>query len=365
MMVFRMALSILSLAWLAAVQLRAWAYRAGILRRRALQGTVLSVGNLTTGGTGKTPMVLWLMERLAAEHKEAAVLTRGYRGFLQGCKSLLSGAIFSAADAPDRLPDEVNLLARRLGNRQPSVPAAWFGVGSDRCALGRELEQRGVRWFVLDDGFQHLRLTRDADIVLVDAKNPFNNGMLLPAGRLREPITALRRAGVVVITRSDSAPALEALIARRTSAPMFYAQTRLDGIFPADAPGEAPSAAPGDELPVTKSQHERLFAFCGIGNSRAFFDDAGRWGLNLCGELRFPDHHRYSSADANTIEDRALAAQATALLCTEKDICNLDAAAFGRIPLYYARISLHLPEAEKFWRAVLDAVERRRKGVAK
>jgi len=345
----------LSLLWLAAVKLRAGAYRMGILRQCTLQGTVVSVGNLTTGGTGKTPMVLWLMERLTAENKEAAVLTRGYGGFLQGGKLPRNGMIFSGADAPEGLPDEVNLLARRLGNREPPATTAWFGVGSNRCALGRELDRRGIRWFVLDDGFQHLQLSRDADIVMVDALIPFGSD-LLPAGRLREPITALRRADVVVITRTDSAPALEALIARRTSAPIFYAQMRLDGIYRADAPDEILSPA--------ASEQERMFAFCGIGNPGAFFSNARSWGLNLCGELRYRDHHRYSSADAKNIQDRALEAQATSLLCTEKDACNLNMAAFTRLPLYYVRISLHLPEAEDFWRVVLDAAKRRRASMA-
>src|SRR5271170_3223203 len=184
---------------------RAALYRRGVFRSRRLKGVVISVGNLTVGGTGKTPMVLWLAERLAAEGHRPAILTRGYRGAGQSDASGLPTS------------DEVALLRERLGAR------AQLGVGKDRYASGRTLERHGASWFILDDGFQHLALGRDADIVLIDATDPFGGGQLLPAGRLREPRTALARADVVVITRSEHAPALETVVGRFTDAPIFYA----------------------------------------------------------------------------------------------------------------------------------------------
>src|SRR5262249_23548352 len=175
----------------AVVRLRALLYRWKILRTRRLRGTVISVGNLTVGGTGKTPMVLWTAERMASEGKRAAILTRGYRGGNQ-------------ADARG-LPrsDEVALLHERLGGR------AQLGVGKDRYAAGQALERHGAEWFILDDGFQHLALGRDANIVLIDATNPFGGGRLLPAGGLPEPKAAPRRGGGGVITRSGTAPAVQ------------------------------------------------------------------------------------------------------------------------------------------------------------
>jgi len=169
----------LTLPYGAGVHLRARAYRKGILRQRRLGGMVISVGNLTTGGTGKTPMVIWIAQRLLVEGKSTGILTRGYRG--EGNASALTS-------------DEVRLMQARLGDRVA------FGVGADRFAGGSELAKRGVESFVLDDGFQHLQLARDADIVLIDAMNPFGGGHLLPAGRLREPPSALSRADIVVIT---------------------------------------------------------------------------------------------------------------------------------------------------------------------
>jgi tetraacyldisaccharide 4'-kinase len=314
-----------------AARLRAGLYRGGILARKRLSGTVLSVGNLTVGGTGKTPMVLWLAERLVAEGQRPAILTRGYRG----------GTARGGGGVP--AADEVALLRLRLGAR------AQLGVGKDRYASGRTLERHGAKWFILDDGFQHLALERDADIVLLDASDPFGGGKLLPAGRLREPISALARAGIVVVTRSEHAPAVEAMVQRYTRAPIFYAQTELRAVL------RAPALAV--EWPFPERSAVRVLAFCGIGNPQAFFDDLRRWGFAVAGERPFGDHHRYSSAEVAALERAAASAGAEAMICTEKDVFNLRDAAPGRLPVYACRIGLAIPDAQGFWNAVLAAAK--------
>ncbi len=346
-----------SVAWLAVVKLRALGYRSGIFRRGRLKGIAISVGNLTAGGTGKTPMVLWLMERLAADGVRTGVLTRGYAGFMRGKKKTECDIVLSAENSPAGLPDEVSLMMQRLQRRPAAGPAAWFGVGADRERLGRELERRGVEYFVLDDGFQHLQLARDVDIVLIDAENPFGNGLLLPAGRLREPRSALKRADIVVVTRSDNAPALESMIRRHTTAPIFHAAVSLDAIRRASAARE--------ELPPDKYSAQKCFVFCGIGNPRAFFTDAKRWGLPLCGEHSFPDHHRYSQSEFDALDAEAVRAGATALLCTEKDACNLRGVVFRQLQVFYAEISMQFPNADEFWRIVVDIAKRSRAGAAR
>src|ERR1700730_14414161 len=197
------------------MRLRFWSYTHGVFKTHRLSGTVVSVGNLTVGGTGKTPMVLWIAERFAQEGKQTAILTRGYRGI--------------ADEVEQGLPqsDEVALLRERLAGKVK------IGVGPDRFKNGEVLARHGAEWFVLDDGLQHLKLSRDADVVLVDAADPFGGGMVLPAGRLREPASALRRADIVVITRSVQAPspAIEAIIRRHTSSPIFYASARLENVL--------------------------------------------------------------------------------------------------------------------------------------
>jgi len=334
----------LSLPYGAAAHLRARAYRKGILKARHLDGTVISVGNLTTGGTGKTPMVLWIAERLLAEGKNVGILTRGYRGEEIAPAHGNNSAAAVATNAIVTTSDEVRLLQSRLGNR------VQFGVGANRYEQGRELAKHGVNWFVLDDGFQHLQLARDVDIVLIDATNPFSGGRLLPAGHLREPRSALARADIIVITRSTHAPAIESAIRRDSAAPIFYARPQLDGIpnFNADKPGDAiaPAVAP-EALP-------KLFAFCGIGNPAAFLADLRTWGLDIVGHKFFPDHHRYTAKDAQEILQQASATAASALICTEKDLYNLHKMNVHKLPLFYCSISMQIDNSDDFWRTVLS-----------
>jgi len=319
----------LTLPYGAAAQLRARLYRTGLLRQRRLAGIVISVGNLTTGGTGKTPMVLWIAERLLAEGKLPGILMRGYRG-----ETGPSGAT----------SDEVRLLEARLGRR------VQFGVGPDRFARGREVAAKGVDWFVLDDGFQHLQLARDVDIVLIDATNPFGGGLLLPAGRLREPRSALARADLIVITRSDHAPAVEAVIRRDSDAPIFYAAPHLESVrlFRREYPGEERGDA----------HSRKFFAFSGIGNPVVFPVDLREWGLDPVGYKIFPDHHRYTQQDLSTITAEARAAGADALMCTEKDIFNLAGVSLEGLDLYYCRIHFHMAQETEFWRDVLATAAR-------
>jgi tetraacyldisaccharide 4'-kinase len=328
----------------AAARVRAWCYRQGLLRQQRLPGVVLSVGNLTVGGTGKTPMVLWLAEQLLAEGKRVGILTRGYRAV-----PVIEGE-GDAARAVER-SDEVQMLLGRLGDR------VIFGVGANRYGTGRVLARRGVEWFLLDDGFQHLPLARDADIVLIDGSDPFGGGHLLPAGRLREPQRALGRADVVVITRTEKAPEVETVVRRHSPAPIFYAQTGLDGVFEINGTVAGPPA-PG-------AREKRLFAFCAIGNPHAFFADLHRWGFSIAGRVSYRDHHPYSPRDVAEIERRAAESGAEGLITTEKDLFHLPRAQFHALPVFFCRISLRIAEEERLWGAILAAVERRRRKPAR
>jgi tetraacyldisaccharide 4'-kinase len=324
----------LSVPYGAVAHLRARAYRKGILKQRRLEGVVISVGNLTAGGTGKTPMVLWIAERLLAEGKSVGILTRGYRG-----KKIAPGADESVGD--DSTSDEVQLLKSRLGDRVA------FGVGADRFECGQELERRGVKWFVLDDGFQHLALARDVDIVLIDATNPFGGGHVLPAGRLREPRTALSRADIIVITRSHHAPAVEAAIQRDSDAPIFYARPELDAV----------SAPFHPHLTEQDARQRRLFAFCGIGNPSAFVADLRDWGFQIVGYRFFPDHHRYSAGDIHAIEREAKAVGAEGVICTEKDSFNYTGV-WRSMDLWVCAISMQVDRQDDFWRTLMEMAER-------
>lgn len=325
----------LSAVYGAAAHFRARAYRTGLKNQHRLDGIVISVGNLTTGGTGKTPMVAWIADRLVREGKSTGILTRGYRGD-------------SRAGREDS-SDEVKLLRARLGERVA------IGVGADRFANGRELARQGVEWFVLDDGFQHLQIARDVDIVLIDASNPFGGGHLLPAGRLREPKAALRRASVIVITRSAHAPAVEAAVRRESAAQIFYAHMHLEAIC-RFADGQIGSA-------ISPAGVGKAFAFCGIGNPAAFLWDLRAWGIQLAGHKVFRDHHRISNSDSEQITREAKAADARALICTEKDLYNLQGVHRFEMPLFYCRISVTIDRADEFWDYVMMIANARRSGL--
>ena len=352
--VLRAALAPLSPLYGAAATLRAAAYRRGILRSRRLPATVISVGNLTVGGTGKTPFVSWLAECLLRDGKDAAILSRGYRGFGRG--SAKAGAATGPAAA-----DEPRLLFARLGGRVP------IAEGSDRYAAAKPLLARGVEWFVMDDGFQHLQLERDVNVVLIDSTDPFGGG-LLPAGRAREPRSALRRADILVITRAVRTPGLEAALRRHSDAPIFYATTVWDELLPISIPTAANAARAAAHPPAATNGQPRYFAFCGIGNPDAFFSDLRRWSGQLrgtvIGEMSFPDHHQYSVDDLSAVERAARESGGTALVCTEKDARNLPLPLAAALPLFACRIRLVPADQEAVYRAILQVAARRRGAAA-
>ena len=326
--VLRRVLLPFSLAYGAIAQARVSLYGSGIVAQRRLSGIVVSIGNLSVGGTGKTPMVIWLAEKLAATGKRLGILTRGYKG-------------------GRRESDEVALMRARLGNDIP------IGVGADRYSRGLELARSGVEWFILDDGFQHLRLARDADIVLVDGTVPLESGLLLPAGSLRERPAALGRADVLVVTRTRRAPEIEAEVRKNSQAPIFYAWPRLVGCCRLDA-GETAT-----QQPVTGP----VYAFCGLGNPGAFFTDLERWRFTLAGRAVFPDHHAYSRADVERLEARAQRARAAALVTTEKDAMNLRGLKLSGLPAYFCRMDLEIQDAARFLETV-ESIALRRRGRA-
>jgi tetraacyldisaccharide 4'-kinase len=336
------------LSWIYAdiVRRRAKLFRDEPHRSRRLDAIVLSVGNITVGGTGKTPMVLWLAERLAHMNVPVGILSRGYKGGVRVDRNTQDDVEAQSPGVHFAWSDEVALLSRRLGFK------ARFGVGPERWAEGRMLTSLGIQWIILDDGFQHMQLHRDADIVLIDAMDPFGSNRLLPAGRLREPLEALGRADVLVITRTDSAPELAARLRKYSTAPIFYAKSELEEIRPLE----------NSNVTCGKAEWlgKRVFAFCGIGNPNAFFRDVEHWGMQLVGRRAFRDHHRFTQVNARRIERAALAAGAEALICTEKDSHNLGKLRFDRLPIFSCDVSVRVPEGDAFWQAIRDAIERNR-----
>ncbi len=331
-------LGIPALAYGGAVRLRNRFYdRQALVRRAPI--AVVSVGNLTVGGTGKTPLVAWLVRSLEAQGRRPAVVSRGYGGDAgRGPRIVSSGD--GPRMGPDRCGDEPFLLARSL----PGVPVI---VGADRLAGAIVASEIGADVVVLDDGFQHRRLARAFDLVLVDASNPFGNYRLLPAGILREPIAGVSRADAVLITRSrpgESLMVIERVVRRfNPRAPILRAAHRRVGFV--DREGKAVS------IP------RRVVAFCGIGSPATFADDLEREGLDLVALRVFGDHHRYSDDDLRGLSDAARNVGAV-LVTTEKDMARLsgDRPLALEVPLAALRIEAEVHDADALRNLVRSAL---------
>jgi tetraacyldisaccharide 4'-kinase len=293
----RAALALAEPAYASAAARRNRRFDDGTREIKRLPRPVISVGNLTTGGTGKTPAVQWLVRELQARGHKPGVLLRGYG---------------KSADAV--ASDEEALLRESL--RVPVVADAdRFHGGTAMLAASPE-----VSVIVLDDGFQHRRLARDVDIVLIDATNPFGFDHVLPRGLLREPVAGIARADLVLLTRSNQVE----------PASITQIETRIREYQPAARiirTTHAPAAfcIGDDRLPIDALRGARVFAVSGIGNPAAFEHSLSDAGLNVVGTRRFGDHHVYRDADVAAVVAEAQAAHATHVLTTEKDWVKLAA----------------------------------------
>jgi len=333
-------LSVAALGYGTLIRLRSLLYRVGILRTRRLPCRVVSVGNLTLGGTGKTPMVELLARELEAAGLRVAILSRGYR-------RSRGPAIQAVSDGhrlllgPEEAGDEPYLLASRL----PGVPVV---VGAHRYRAGAwTLERFRPEVLLLDDGFQHRTLAKDAEILLVSADEPWGRGGLFPRGTLREPMAAAARAHLFALTHAEGlGPALERVHAElrrwNPDAPLVVAGHEPAGVV---------EVGSGRLLPVETLRGRRLFAFAGIAAPRSFRATLRAAGLEPVELLAFPDHHPYTAGDLRAIEARAEAEGAEGLITTEKDAVRLRGAM--RLPLWALRVRLALGEGAGPWREAL------------
>jgi len=317
----RAAAGAASCPYAAAMRLRRWAYRKGILPRKSACAGVICVGNITTGGTGKTPMVAWVVERLSEAGKTPAILTRGYksagRELVLRSEPPRASQRSAASQSSIRrvVSDEAALLRRLTG--------AAVVVNPDRAAGAKQALADGADVLVMDDGFQHLRLRRDLDVVLIDATNPFGFDRCLPRGMLREPRSSLRDAGILVVTRSDTVETarLEAIERRLNSlAPETPVCLAVHRPVACIDPG-------GCEAPPESLAGKKAFAFCGLGNAEAFFDTLPRLGLHVAGRAALGDHVRYTPGLIERLHTAARGADI--LITTEKDHVKLDGTPLG------------------------------------
>jgi tetraacyldisaccharide 4'-kinase len=306
----RVALAAAEPFYAAASAARNGLFDAGVRKTHRLPRPAVSIGNITTGGTGKTPVIGWLARRLRESGRRVAILSRGYKA------------------EPGKLGDEQLMLDRELnapdGDPDLNIPII---ANPDRVAgahkVLRQWPQTEV--FLLDDGFQHRPAGRDLDIVLVSAVNPFGYGHVLPRGMLREPLGGLRRAGAIVITHADQVAETELESIERTirrhnaAAPLYRAVHAHAAIRSAGVAASEPADHSPEDL-----RGKSWFAFCGIGDPGTFLRQLERAGGRRAGHRWFGDHHRYVQEDLAALRREAVAAGADVMITTEKDWAKLS-----------------------------------------
>jgi tetraacyldisaccharide 4'-kinase len=344
---FRAALAAAEPFYAAAAAGRNRLFDAGVRKSHRVPRPVISVGNITTGGTGKTPVVRWLAHRLRQTGHRIAVLARGY------------GA------QPGQLGDE-QLMLQRLLNEDDNDEAVIVVANPDRVAAATALlrDRPEIDTFVLDDGFQHRRLARDLDIVLLSATSPFGYDHVLPRGMLREPLAGLRRAGAVVVTHADQVPpgeidAIERRVRRyHATVPVYRAIHALAALH---LPTEA------EPKPLQALSGRNWFAMCGIGDPQTFLRQLQSVGGRCAGHRWFADHHRYTGDDLSAVRRDARAAGANLLVTTEKDWAKMQSLSSARdndLPIARVDVQVQFQDdgEERLWDQVSRVVERRPAG---
>ena len=315
-------------------------YDKGLLRVKQLPCPVICVGNITTGGTGKTPAVIYISKLLHGKRYRPAVLTRGYKRRSKDPVLLISdgNAILTT---PQESGDEPYLMAMRL----KGIPVV---VGADRFNSGRfAIDNFGNNLFILDDGFQHLKLYRDINILLVDASNPVGNASMLPAGILREPMTGISRADCIIISRANEGDKskTEGLVrSYNKKSPVFYSTLSVSGL----------SDASGKTYRSDYFKGKSVLIFSGIGNPDSFKRSVQKIGGIIKGAIKFNDHHWYNNKDMERISEEAASFSADAIITTEKDMIRITGSgllkeAFFNKPLLALKVEIKVEKGFDEW----------------
>jgi len=336
-----------------AVRLRVAAYETDHLRQKSLNATVISVGNLTLGGVGKTPFVQYIARYLKSEDHNVAVLTRGYKRSSSGMR-VLNHPSTDRTKTPisyKEFGDEPAMLARSF----PDIPIV---IDRDRFAAGAWAEHElGSDVLVLDDAYQHLRLARDLNILLLDATDPFGDFEMPPFGRLREPLYGIKRADAVIVTRADrpfDQAQMQAIVKLFCSdrVPILYFASSITALRHLET----------DEIyEVRRFAGWHVAIACGIGNPNAFSEDVLRAGINIVSESFFADHHPFTQQDLDQITRAAEDAGAEAILTTEKDAVRLQGLRLGGIPIYAAQLELQSDDEIRLKSLLLRTVSKSKK----
>jgi tetraacyldisaccharide 4'-kinase len=308
-------------------------YVHGVFKTKRLPAPVISVGNLTVGGTGKTPVVACLAGLWRDRGKRVAILSRGYGGRIQTTTRLSDGE--RLYHRPPEVGEEAYWLARAL-------PGVAVYTGACRVTTGLAAwKEFKPDLFLLDDGFQHFQLHRDLDLVLLDAASPFGNGYLLPRGPLREPLTALNAAQIIILTRFDQ---------KRHQANLTAIQKRFPNqtVLTATISPVRVTLYPGENTETPQALHHRaLMAFAGLARPEVFSGTLQELGADLKDFRVFPDHHTYSPQEVHDLAEAAQAQGAEALITTEKDWARLGERWNEEVLLWVLEVEARLSEPEQ------------------
>ncbi|HUV50298.1 MAG TPA: tetraacyldisaccharide 4'-kinase [Anaerolineae bacterium] len=341
---FASILFIISLAYGYAVKLREFCYKTGIVKSKKLPCAVISIGNITVGGTGKTPMTIKVAQIISGLGYKVAIISRGYKGGAEKTGGIVSNGhtIFME---PEKAGDEPFMIAAKIKN----IPVV---VGQNRYKAGslaiREFDPDVI---VLDDAFQHLDLKRDIDIVLLDCRRPFGNAHLLPRGILREPISALKRSDAFVLTRFDSASdyirqAAVDKIENLAHGRPFFRSFHVPNLY---KPANDKKSMPGIKLQNFDSgllHGRRVVAFSGLAGNDDFRRTVESLKCDLIDFFEFPDHHKYTETDLQRIIQSSINAQAEFILTTEKDYVRISGKTSWPIEIVVVGIELSLGDDE-------------------
>jgi len=312
-------------------------YRKGFFKQYELEVPVISAGNLVLGGTGKTPLVHYIAKFLHQYKKKPAILSRGYKGTATGEINVVSDGTDILLDAT-HAGDEPRLLAERL----PHVPVV---TGKKRSITGRfAIDSFGADCLILDDGFQHMSLKRDLDLVLFSAHKLLGNGRVLPGGDLREPLSALKRADAFVISGIDTPINDNAGQFIKFLNDLFPDTPVFTGSYLPDENINRTYSGKNDTLSLFESRKLPVYGFCGIAQPESFHDILKKSDMNLVGFQPFADHHAYSPDDIKSLYNNGVSAGAQGLITTEKDLVKIRNLFPQDFPLLSFPIQLQMGE---------------------
>jgi tetraacyldisaccharide 4'-kinase len=333
-------LSAFAVAYRAALVARGRLYGLGLLRSGRLPCPVISIGNLTVGGSGKTPLVELAALTLSELGAVPAIVSRGYRRATRGTQVVADR--HGVRLGPRAAGDEPVLLAERL----PGTPVV---VGENRYEAGRiAVERLGASAIVLDDGFQNRTIAKDVEVLAVSGRSPWGNGRLFPAGPLREPLGELRRAHLIVVTNggegAGGTEVARTLERQECTAPVLTASYRVLGVL--DAEG-------GERLEPGALAGRRLVGFAGLASPRGFRETLAAMGVTVADFVEFPDHHWYAPEDLDALTRQAQRARAEGLITTEKDAVRLRDLRLPQRPLWVVSVRMTIESGQAEWRGAL------------